>query len=408
MHSLGRPDPPSGMMTGVSTALADRLRRRIERFGPITFAEFMSEALYDPAEGFYERRADGTPGPGGAVGPAGDFVTSPHVSPLFGTLLARQIDDFDAALGGPTPFTVVEAGAGDGTLAEQIAAGLAPGLRTRAEFVLAERTARHRALAEGRRLGAPGRVVGDVGELAPASVAGCVLANELLDNLPFNLVRGTPAGLAELYVGLGTGGASLALIEGAVSSPDVERHAPPLRPGREAAVPTGALAFVEAVDAVLRRGYVLLIDYATSPGEDTEAWGGVHGYRRHGVVGDVLANPGSTDVTAGVDMGVVAARSRELGLIVWGPVTQRDALAALGFADELEARRRDQVGHLGEGRGTEAVRAFSARAAAGLLVERGGLGDFAVLCLGKGVDGAPPRCMAASRTGDEQEEGQVT
>ena len=387
----------------MSTALADRLRRRIERSGPITFAEFMSEALYDPAEGFYERP---TAGPGGVIGPSGDFVTSPHVSPTFGRLLARQVGGFDAALGEPAPFTIVEAGAGDGTLAEQIAARISPRLRERAEFVLAERTARHRALAEERRLGAPSRVVRDVGEIAPSSLVGCVIANELLDNLPFNLVRGTGDGPAELYVGLGADDASLALVEGPLSSPDVGRRAPPLRPGGTAVVPTGALEFVESVDTVLRRGYVLLIDYATSP--DPDALGGAHGYRGQSVVGDVLSRPGSSDVTAAVDMGLVAARARELGLTVWGPVTQRRALGALGFADELEALRRDQVELLDRGRGTEAVRAFSARGAAGLLVERGGLGDFAVLCLGKGVDDTPPRCMVATPRDRADEDGQGT
>jgi len=392
------------MMAGVSTPLTDRLLRRIERTGPITFADFMSAALYDPHDGFYER--GGEAGEKGAVGARGDFVTAPHVSPVFGKLLARQVQDFDAALGEPAPFTVVEAGAGNGTLAEQVETGLGGGLRARVEFVLAERTERHRSLIEKRRTGATTRVVRDLTELAPGSVDGCILGNELLDNLPFNLVRGTEGGLVELYVGAGTGGARLALVEGPVSSADVERLSPALPPGGDAAVPTGAVAFVEAAAGVLRRGYVLLVDYA-APAVRPDGGAAVHGYRGHGVVGDLLADPGSSDVTAGVDMGVLASCARELGLHVWGPVAQRDALAALGFAEELEALRREQVAHLDRGRGREAVRAYSARGAAGLLVERGGLGDFAVLCLGKGVDDTPPRCMTKPMN-RPREEGQAT
>ena len=373
------------MMTVVSTPLTDRLVRRIERSGPITFADFMSLALYDRDGGFYERGAELA---SGAIGADGDFVTSPHVSPLFGTLLARQVGEFDELLGAPAPFTVIEAGAGDGTLAEVIAGSLPSPLRERAAFVLAERTARHRALIEKRRphIGLPTRVVDDIDSLEPASVDGCVLANELLDNLPFHLVRGAPGGLVELYVGVAAGGAPLALLEGPVSSADVERLSPPVHAGEEAAVPTGAVGFLDAAAATLRRGYVLLIDYAATLG------GAVHGYRGQGVVADVLANPGASDVTAGVDMDVVVAHARRLGLRVWGPVAQRDALAALGFADQLEMLRREQVASLDRGRGTEAVRAYSARGAARLLVEPGGLGDFAVLCLGKDVD-ATPRCI---------------
>jgi len=385
------------MMTGVSSGLKDRLLRRIERSGPITFAAFMNDALYDPDEGFYERGEDaaGAVGAGtvgtGAIGAAGAFVTSPHVSPVFGRLLARQVADFDAALGRPAPFALVDVGAGDGTLAEQLEDGIGDDLRPRVETVLVERTTRHRALAELRRLSPSTRIVADLNELAAGSIEGCLIANELLDNLPFHLVRGTDGGVVELYVGAGGDRASLALVEGPVSSDEVGRRAGTLPPGREATVPTGAFAFVETAAAVLRRGYVLLVDYASAGGADTA--GGVHGYRRHGVVGDVLARPGSSDVTAGVDMDSVARRAARLGFRVWGPVTQRDALAALGFADEIESLRRAQVASLDEGRGTEAVRAYSARSAAGMLVEPGGLGDFAVLCLGKDVGDAAPRCM---------------
>ena len=388
----------------MSTELRDRLLRRIQRTGPITFADFMSDALYDPDDGFYERGRAAGPG---AVGAEGAFVTSPHVSPVFGGLLAHQVEEFDAALGSPAPFTLVDAGAGDGTLAEQLVTGIGGDLRARLELALVERTGRHRALARGRRLPPASRVAADMGELAPGSVEGCIVANELLDNLPFHLVRGAEGGPAELYVGAGSDGTSLALVEGPVSSGDVNGLTGTVQPGRVLAVPTGAIAFLDAAATTLRRGYVLLIDYAsagdtggtggTGEAGGAEDFGGVHGYRGHDVVGDVLANPGSSDVTAGVDIEVVAAHARRLGLRTWGPVTQRDALAALGFADEVEALRREQVGSLDEGRGTEAVRAYSARGAAGLLVQRGGLGDFSVLCLGKDVDANPPRCMTRAQ-----------
>src|SRR6266550_339628 len=68
-------------MGPVSEDLGARLRRRIEDAGPITFAEFMESALYDPDGGFFEGGGRGESG--GSVGPDGDFVTSPHASSLF-------------------------------------------------------------------------------------------------------------------------------------------------------------------------------------------------------------------------------------------------------------------------------------------------------------------------------------
>jgi SAM-dependent MidA family methyltransferase len=99
----------------MTARLAERLRHRITASGPITFAEFMEWALYDPEEGFYARLP---------VGEQGHFVTSPHLSPVFGRLLARQVAEFWELLDRPSPFDVIEVGAGDGTLARQILGAL--------------------------------------------------------------------------------------------------------------------------------------------------------------------------------------------------------------------------------------------------------------------------------------------
>jgi SAM-dependent MidA family methyltransferase len=109
-------------------------------------------------------------------------------------------------------------------------------------------------------------------------------------------------------------------------------------------------------------------------------------------VGDVLADPGSRDITAGVDFGILARRASALGLSVWGPVLQRDALRALGYGEAMVALRDRQVEALDAGRGVEAARRYSDRNRAGLLIDPGGLGRFRILCVGVGVD-TPPRCV---------------
>jgi SAM-dependent MidA family methyltransferase len=368
-------------MGPVSDDLGARLRRRIEEAGPITFAEFMESALYDPDGGFFEgERGRATRG---AVGPDGDFVTSPHVSPLFGTLLSRLVEDVRSRLGDPDPFTVVEVGAGDGTLARPLAEGLT---ETRAtNLVLVERTARHReslaALADS--LPVPARVVATVSELAPGSVTGCVLANEVLDNLPFHRVRHGPHGPVEVFVGVEDG--ALILVEQPPSSPETSAAAQHLPEGREALVPTGAYELLTGIGAALQRGFVVLVDYAAGSGGAE-----VHGYRMHRPVADVLARPGATDVTAGVDFDDVARFAEGCGFRSCGWVTQRDLLLALGYREELDRLLARQGDLLNEGRGAEAARLYSERGRAGLLVDAGGFGGFRALCLGKDVGIPPP------------------
>ena len=110
---------PSGSLTrgasATSTPLADLLAQRIRERGPITYAEWMTAALYHPHHGYYRR---GRP----TVGRAGDFLTSPEVHPIFGAAIAELVSS--AALGGPLPLRIIEVGPGTGALAESLLTAL--------------------------------------------------------------------------------------------------------------------------------------------------------------------------------------------------------------------------------------------------------------------------------------------
>jgi NADH dehydrogenase [ubiquinone] 1 alpha subcomplex assembly factor 7 len=387
--------------------LAERIADRIRREGPISFDAFMEAALYDPIEGFY------TSPP---VGEGGDFVTSPHVSPAFGVLLARLIEDLWGRLGRPRRFRIIEAGAGDGTLAERIMASLPDSIASAGPYLAVERSAGARArlsklatrlapsrnlrvlerLTDERSAGNPpdGAATGDPPDSAATGdppdgaatdepAAGVVIANELLDNLPFRRFRGTAAGPVELCVGLD--GDRFALVETPPEPADAATMSH-LAPAEEGIASRAALDVVERAASAISRGYVLMIDYAAPSTGDAA----VHGYRRHRVEPDVLDAPGTRDITAGVDFPAVVEHARRLGLRVWGPVRQREALLNLGFRRWEWAIRQQQSAASKEGDGRAAVRAFSARTRAGLLIAREGLGGFFVLCLGVG-DPPPPR-----------------
>src|SRR5262245_124656 len=208
-------------------AAADVIAAHIRREGSITFDAFMDLALYDPEHGFF---AVGH----GAGRAGGDFITSPEVGPLFGACVAAAIDRTWRSLGSPDPMLVVEAGAGNGRLAREVLRA-APDCLPALRYALVERSAtlrsRQRELLPiepaDEALG-PFVARGTDEELTPVHAAGpvfaslaalpempldaVVIANELLDNLPFgiaewdgrrwNEVRVTVdgAGFAELLV----------------------------------------------------------------------------------------------------------------------------------------------------------------------------------------------------------------
>jgi SAM-dependent MidA family methyltransferase len=333
-----------------------RLRGRIRARGPITFAEYMEAALYDPEGGFFTRAPVGR-----------EFVTSPHVSPLFGVLLTRQVREVAEIL--REPVTVVDLGAGDGILGRQLLA-LDAGIR----YVAVERSEAARA-----RLAAAGL---DARETLPEGIVGCVIANELFDNVPFHLLRGRGDTTVEVFVGADAN--RLVEVEG---PPTIE--APPLADGEERPFSPGAGALVAEIARSLVRGYLFVFDYGFVAGEPPEP---VRTYRAHRAGLDPLRAPGETDITGPVDFEALAAAARAAGLSVHGPVAQRDALMALGYRELLGQMRGQQRDHEAKTDWRAAIATFSARGDASMLVAPDGLGAHKVLVAA--TEGLPPpRCV---------------
>ena len=355
----------------MSEEVEARIREAISRHGPITFAEFMEHALYGPG-GFYERPP---------IGERGHFVTSPHVHYVFATLLAKALQSFWTGAGRPVPFHLIEVGAGDGTLARRLLTELEPPVR----YVAIDRSPGARAaLAK-----LPVRVAPSL-EMIEAHSASCVFANELLDNLPFEWVRQTPQGPLQVFVGVSAG----RLVPHERPWPkELLDLLPDLTPGEEAAVPVEGLRFVERAVKVLSRGYVLLIDYGA--GRTAQ----VHGYREHRVVADVLEDPGSADITAGVDLERLARHAQQLGLHTLGPFSQRSTLLALGIADWFQEQRNEQVALLERREGREAIRTFGGRSRASLLVDPAGLGSLNWMVFSSPDCDWPPWALEAAESG---------
>jgi SAM-dependent MidA family methyltransferase len=386
------------------TALAATIAARIQREGPISFADFQEAALYDPEDGFFGR--------GGGAGRAGrDFVTSPEVGSLFGALVGRNLDRVWRELGEPDPFVVVEAGAGTGRLAADVvraAPACAPALR----YVLVERSAALRAeqrerltiepadeaLGPFRRAAQPdepdepvhgvGPILTSLDELPTVHVDGVVLANELLDNLPVHLVERSGEGWSEVRVGVDGETFVEVLVPAA---PDLA-HAADGRdvgatatPGQRLPVPLAVRDWLASAAALLKRGEIVLIDYADSVAGLLErgmsSW--LRTYRAHDRGASPLEDPGSQDITADLPLEYLRASAEHAGLRVVTDTTQADWLRDLGVDDlvaEGEATWRDGA-HRGD---LEAIAGRSRGVEAAALLDPGGLGAHRVLVLARG------------------------
>ncbi|MDQ5858194.1 MAG: SAM-dependent methyltransferase [Acidobacteriota bacterium] len=309
--------------------LAERLRERIRREGPISFADFMEAALYDPDGGYYAR--------GARIGEGGDFVTSPTLSPAFAAAIARRFAADAARLEGPVHF--VEVAAGDGRFLADFAAALArshPAISARTVLTAVERSAPGRAaLAE-----LPVEVRIDAAELEPGSVRGWIFANELYDALPVARVRGAAGGVGLEELQVGVSGDRFAWIA-RPATPEwaaaLAARGVVLEAGQVGEIRPAASALHRGLARALARGRIVLFDYGHRsptlyhPLARPSGTLAVHEGGRRG--GDPLERPGERDLTAHVDWDELIAAGESEGLATEGPIRQGRYLTESGIFD---------------------------------------------------------------------------
>jgi SAM-dependent MidA family methyltransferase len=360
-----------------NAALKDIIAERIRREGPVTFRDYMEMALYHPVHGYYF-----------ACDPTRDYQSSPNVHPLFGACLARQLAEMWRRLGRPARFDVVEAGAGNGRLAGDIARWLRdndPDAFAALRYVLQDVTYSPATAARVlEALGLPSTkadAVADLGEVG--SVEGCVLSNELLDAFPVHRMRVEDGRLCELRVGFEDG---RFVDVPAEPSPDLVCHfeALGLLPGEgcEAEVNLEAPRWLAKAASVLRRGYLLTLDYGHDAPALYAPWrkrGTLLTFYRHTAGEDPYARVGRQDITASVDFTSLERAGEGAGLDLAGKTSQAHFLAALGIGEVL-ARRPEA---------SQVEAYYALRRAAIELTDMAGLGRITVLAQAKGVAGGP-------------------
>jgi SAM-dependent MidA family methyltransferase len=362
-RALPQPTPEA---LAQSAALAARLREDIAaNGGAISFRRYMERVLLEPGLGYYS---------GGAAkfGPAGDFITAPELSPLFGRCIGRQVAEVLALIGGGE---VLELGGGSGALAAAALEELGQGIRWTMLEPSAELGARQRARLGGR--------VGGRDDL-PTEFRGVILANEVADALPverFTIRDGRPRRLGVQCLQDGFGWTllepddelreAIAALEAGRGEPFPEgyssEYSPLLRP------------WVHSLAACLESGLLLLVDYGLPRRELYSAQrrdGTLRCHYRHHAHDDPFLWPGLQDLSAWVDFTAVAEAGTAAGLTLEGFSTQAAFLAALGI-DTL-------LGHAGAA--VESVRL--AQQAKQLLLP-GEMGErFRVIGLSRGLE--PP------------------
>jgi SAM-dependent MidA family methyltransferase len=338
MRTLPPLPEPSRAALDHSRALKRLIQEEIAAAGGwISFAHYMRLALYAPGLGYYS---------GGAAkfGQVGDFVTAPEISSLFGRTVARQVAQVLGLIN--EEANILEFGAGTAKLALDLLLELERLESLPAHYFILEVSAdlrqRQRRLLEEHAAHLLPRVVWL--ERLPAEFKGFMLANEVLDAMPVQLIAWRGTGLFEL--GVACRGDEFQWVEHPLEERELLDAAKELGPLIEAGGSAGYVSeinlsaryFMHSLGLILKKGAILLIDYGFGRAEyyhPQRSRGTLMCHYRHHAHDDPFYLPGLQDITSHVDFSAIASAAAKNGLALLGYNTQAHFLVNCGITDIL-------------------------------------------------------------------------
>ncbi|MGE5097377.1 MAG: class I SAM-dependent methyltransferase [Betaproteobacteria bacterium] len=372
MPSNALPPPPPDAAQH-SRRLAEHIAGAIAAEGEwIPFSRYMELALYAPGLGYYAAGAR-------KFGSEGDFVTAPEISPFFGRCLARQAAQVLESVGGD----VLELGPGSGALAADMYDALKEEGRRPDRYLLLEVSP---DLRERQRERLAQRFPGEMERFTwidtlPRGVRGLVIANEVLDVVPFSIVK--REGDSWFERGVAVTDAGFAWEDRSLPDGDLRRRARAVFPPGDyeyvSEISPAAEALVRTIAGLLEAGVALFIDYGFAAHEfyhPQRSMGTMRCHYRHRFHGDPFFMPGLQDITAHVDFSAMARAAESAGAEVYGYTTQAYFLISSGLTTLLEALPQDMT-----------VERLKATSAVQRLVSPAEMGElFKVLAVGRGFD----------------------
>lgn len=312
---------------------------RIGKEGPISFHDFMEMSLYYPEYGYYSTARE-------KIGKDGDFYTSPCVSSLFGEMIARQLEEMWFWLG-KQPFSVVEYGAGTGILGRDILRSLKRNKEMYVDlhYCIIEKSA---SMREQQRHMLPDKTswYDDISEIPP--VTGCVLSNELIDNFAVHQVVMEDQ-LMEVFVGYDNGFFECLRPAGQALKDYFRELNVTLPKGFRTEVNLEAIDWITHISRVLRKGFVLTIDYGFPSRilyDKHRNKGTLVCYHRHMVNYSPYTNIGDQDITTHINFSALCHWGSTNGLEVGGYTNQAHFLQGLGLVAHL--KEMEEKGEMGQ------------------------------------------------------------
>ncbi|HMJ47162.1 MAG TPA: SAM-dependent methyltransferase [Ferruginibacter sp.] len=308
--------------------LRDIIIKKIQTGGPLSFHDFQEMCLYYPELGYYTSSKE-------KIGTGGDFYTSATVTPAFGAMIARQLEEMWECLGKDN-FIIVEYGAGTGALCHDILETLKKNeaFYNNLQYVIIEKSPTLAALQQSR-LNEKVSWKDSINDIAPFN--GCVFCNELLDNFSVHQVVMQDK-LMEVFVDYDNGFKEFLLPAGEALINYFRELNIVLAKGFRTEVNLEAIEWINEIAGSLEKGFVCTIDYgdnATNLYRESRKDGTMLCYYKHNRNEEPYERIGEQDITSHVNFTAIALWGKKAGLDVAGFTSQSNFLQGLGFTEYL-------------------------------------------------------------------------
>lgn len=329
---------PSAEAQQISDRLCKQIRSSLKRHNSMTFSQFMQKALYTPELGYYSNSLP-------KIGQSGDFITAPEISPIFSRCIARQAQQVLQQLDEPN---MIEFGAGRGIMAADILLELERNqqdlkryyiVEVSADLKLRQKEHLQKTLSEEWF----NKVVW-LEQLPTKPINAVIVANEVLDAMPFERLRIEPEDALQAYIRWDEDKQTFDWDYQRITDKNLQRFANQLIEnigkvsdlGYETEINLNIGPWLKSLSNILSQGLVLLVDYGYPREEFYQAarvMGTLRCHYQHRAHQNPFFYPGLQDITAHVDFTAVAEAGFDAGFKIAGYTTQANFLMGSGLLE---------------------------------------------------------------------------
>tara|TARA_B100001245_G_scaffold110190_1_gene80560 strand:+ start:80 stop:1123 length:1044 start_codon:yes stop_codon:yes gene_type:complete len=292
----------------------------------ISLDKFIDKALYDKSKGYYTNK--------NPIGHKGDFITSPNISVMFSEMITIWLISFWEKLGYPKKINIIELGAGNGEMMNQILKTIEnfEKFRSSAKFYIHEKSSYLKKIQKNKNKKYKINWINDLNKIS--KYPSIFIANEFFDAFPIKQFIKKKNNWFEKFIILKN--KKFHLVDIKTNSSNIEKLINEKINNNENFIEYSPLAFkkLNIVSKIVKKqnGGILIIDYGYNKKRMFNTLQSVKNHRRN----NFLENIYKSDITHMINFHYYKKKIKDMKLDYIKLTTQKDFLIKMGILQRAE------------------------------------------------------------------------